>query len=71
MRLTSPFGGRMLKSVWCLAAEHRNADVKPDPQPAIMENILCWKVGYANDDIRKGDPIFIKRTDADALKRIL
>jgi hypothetical protein len=47
-----------------------NMCVEPDKEPTIVLNELAWKIGYAYKDLKKGDPIYIKRDQFDKLKKL-
>ncbi len=70
LTLTSPLGGKTLRSLWCSVENKPNVSIDPDREPTLVLNELAWKIGYTYKDLKKGDPIYIKRDQYDQLKKL-
>lgn len=67
----SPKGGKKLTTLWTSSQSTCNTDIKPDKEPSIVQDYLVFKIGYAAENLKSGDPIYIKRSDAKHLAPLL
>jgi hypothetical protein len=69
--LRSPRGGNPLASLWAGIRKDQNIKLEPEKRPEIVEDFAVFKIGYLSDDLKKGSPIYIKRSDAKRLKGLM
>jgi hypothetical protein len=66
----SPKGGKMLGSYLRTLFSH-NLRFEPDRKPTEVGDYLAWKIGWSSEDLKRGDPIYIRKSDARHLYKIL
>lgn len=66
----SPRGGKML-GTYIRTMFSRNMRFDPDRKPSEVGDYLAWKIGWAEEDLKRGDPIHIRKSDARHLYKIL
>lgn len=69
--MRSPRGGNPLTSVWSGIRMIQNLVLAPAKKPEIVEDYVVLCVGYAIDDLKKGDRLHIKNSDAEKLYKLL
>lgn len=69
--MRSPKGGNPLASLWAGVRAKDNIKLDPSKKPEIVEDYIVFKIGYCDKDMRAGDAIFIKRTEAQKLKSLI
>lgn len=50
-------------TIWSGVKGVVNFLLKPDKHPEEVNDILCWQIGFASEDIKKGQRIMIKKSD--------
>ena len=71
LRLLSPKGGVRLSSLHTYPVEKQENVTISKPETCIVKDFFCLKLGYLENDLKKGQPIFIKPSDAKDLYKIL
>ena len=69
--MMSPKGGRVLNGIWAGISAVANISVRPKTVPDNVEDLFAWKVGYVDRDLQKGEPVYIKKSDAQKLFRVM
>ncbi len=71
LTIRSPFGGKKMGTIWKSLSFGVNVKVKTESGPTMVGDYLGWQIGYTLEDIRKGDKVFVKRSDAEQLYALL
>jgi hypothetical protein len=69
--LRSPRGGGILSSLWAGIKGEKNIKLEPIPKPEAVGDIISFKLGYATEDIKKGDVIYFKPSELKRLKPLV
>ena len=62
LTLRSPRGGKLLSDIWAGTGISDNVNIDPESKPIEHDDYLCWKMGYAERDIKKGEPVYVRRS---------
>lgn len=66
----SPLGGKRLSSLWAGIKGEKNLIFHPENRPQEVGDYLCYRIGYADRDIKKGELIYIKKSDGKYVKKL-
>lgn len=69
--LRSPRGGSPISSLWSKIRGEKNINLEPEKKPEAIDDYIVWRVGYCEKDLKAGEAIFIKRSDAKRLKGLI
>lgn len=61
----------MLGNLFSNITSRLNFTYKPEKQPNVIGDYLAWKIGWAEEDIKRGDAIHLRRSDAKHLIKLL
>ncbi len=67
----SPRGGNPIAHLWNSVKGRYNVNYDPSKRPEIQGDFLTLRFGWATDDIKRGDPIVIKRSTAKYMIKLL
>ena len=71
MVVKSPRGGKILSGIWASAMSIKNLLIKPSKEAQVVDDFYVWKIGYADREIKRGEPVYIKKSDAKRLYEVL
>lgn len=66
----SPFGGKRMTSIWG-GRGIKNMIFHPDKRPVEVNDMFTYKLGYATQDIKKGDMVYITKSEGKYIKEFL